>query len=119
MCWCGRRGCLETWLSGPAIEKAWTDSGAEPLQATAIARNHASSPVMVGWLDRLARATAVVIDILDPEVFVVGGGLSAIEAIYTEIPPRWPALVFSDSVRTRIVPAMHGDSSGIFGAARL
>ncbi|MCP4759075.1 MAG: ROK family protein [Planctomycetes bacterium] len=118
-CWCGRHGCLETWLSGPAIEEAWVHSGGEPLPATDIASQYADSPLMTRWLDRLARATAVIIDIVDPEVLVIGGGLSRIEAIYTEVPLRWPSLVFSDSVQTRVVPAMHGDSSGVFGAARL
>ncbi|MDP7070614.1 MAG: ROK family protein [Phycisphaerales bacterium] len=118
-CWCGRRGCLETWLAGPALEREWIEIGGEPLRATAIARAHPESPVMRSWVDRLARATAVIIDILDPEVIVVGGGLNAIASIYTDVPARWTDLVFSDSIRTRLVPAAHGDSSGVFGAARL
>ncbi|MDP6479098.1 MAG: ROK family protein [Phycisphaerales bacterium] len=118
-CWCGRNGCLETWLSGPAIESQWRSSGAEPLSATELAATPEASRLIDRWLDRLARATAVLIDVLDPEVIVVGGGLNTIETIYTEVPKRWPAYVFADEVQTRIVPAMHGDSSGVFGAARL
>ena len=71
------------------------------------------------WLDRLARSLAVVVDILDPDVIVVGGGLNRIESIYRELPMRLGDLVFSDVVTTSILPAMHGDSSGIRGAARL
>jgi len=118
-CWCGRNGCLETWLSGPAIESQWRSSGAESLSATEIAATPEARQLIDRWLDRLARATAVVIDVLDPEVIVVGGGLNTIETIYTEVPKRWPTYVFADEVQTRLVPAMHGDSSGVFGAARL
>ncbi len=118
-CWCSRSGCLETWLSGPALETQWRDADGATMCATDIASEHGDSEVMQQWLDRLARATAVVIDILDPDVIVVGGGLNAIDAIYTDIPRRWPQYVFSDEVCTRIVPAMHGDSSGVLGAARL
>ncbi|MDP7029743.1 MAG: ROK family protein [Phycisphaerales bacterium] len=118
-CWCGRTDCLETWLSGPAIESEWAGEGRPPLPATTIASAHADADVPRRWVDRLARATAVVIDLIDPDVIVVGGGLNAIEAIYTEVPKLWPGLVFSDAVDTRIVPAMHGDASGVRGAARL
>ena len=74
---------------------------------------------MQQWLERLARASAILINLIDPEVIVVGGGLNAIEAIYSEVPPQWPQWVFCDEIRTRLVPAMHGDSSGVRGAARL
>jgi fructokinase len=118
-CWCGRAGCLETWLAGPAIESQWRASGGAAMHATEVATTSQARPIVDRWLDRLARATAVVIDVLDPEVIVVGGGLNAIEAIYEEVPDRWAPYVFADEVHTRIVPAMHGDSSGVFGAARL
>ncbi|MCH2140833.1 MAG: ROK family protein [Phycisphaerales bacterium] len=118
-CWCGRMGCLETWLSGPAVESDWIQRGEQPLAATDIATAHPESEVMLSWLDRLARATAVVINIMDPEVIVVGGGLNAIEDLYTEVPRLWPRWVFSDQIETRLVPAAHGDSSGVRGASRL
>ena len=118
-CWCGRHGCLETWLSGPAIEAQWIQAGGQPMTATEIARLHPDSQFMQRWIDRLARATAVIINMLDPEVIVVGGGLNSIPAIYHEVPARWPDFVFSDAIATKLVPAMHGDSSGVLGAARL
>lgn len=118
-CWCGRAGCLETWLSGPAVEGQWKALGGEALPTTQLATRPEARDLLDRWLDRLARATAVVIDVLDPEVIVVGGGLNAIEAIYAELPDRWQPYVFADEVHTRIVPAIHGDSSGVFGAARL
>jgi fructokinase len=71
------------------------------------------------WLDRLARSLGTAINLLDPDVVVVGGGLSNAEVIYREVPRRWGAYIFSDRVDTRIVPAAHGDSSGVRGAARL
>ncbi|MDG1838103.1 MAG: ROK family protein [Phycisphaerales bacterium] len=118
-CWCGRHGCLETWLSGPAIETQWIQAGGQAMKATEIARLHPDSQFMQRWIDRLARATALVINMLDPEVIVVGGGLNAISAIYHDVPARWPDFVFSDAITTKLVPAMHGDSSGVLGAARL
>ena len=118
-CWCGQVGCLETWLSGPALEANWVRSGQEVMSATALASAHPQSEVVQQWLDRLARATAVIINVLDPEVMVVGGGLSRIDAIYEELPLRWKEYTFSDELCTRIVPALHGDSSGVLGAARL
>ena len=118
-CWCGQDGCLEGWLSGPALESAWEASHGAPCKATDIARAHPDSIEMQQWLERLARASALLINLIDPEIIVVGGGLNAIEAIYSEVPPQWPQWVFCDEIRTRLVPAMHGDSSGVRGAARL
>jgi len=118
-CWCGRTNCLETWLSGPALEQAWITAGHDPLPATVLAAQSPTAPEVLAWIDRLARATAVLIDVFDPDIFVVGGGLNAIEAIYREVPRRWPDHVFADAVETRIQPAAHGDASGARGAARL
>lgn len=118
-CWCGQYGCLETWLAGPAIEAQWHEAMNTRLNATDIASHPDGRPILDAWLDRLARATAVILNVLDPEVLVVGGGLNSIDAIYREIPSRWPQYVFSDEVQTTIVPAKHGDSSGVLGAARL
>ncbi len=71
------------------------------------------------WLDRLARGLATIINVVDPDVIVVGGGLSRIGRIYTDVPARWSRWVFSDAVATRLLPAAHGDASGVRGAARL
>jgi len=118
-CWCGRMNCLETWLAGPPLEQSWVDAGHPAMTATALASEAPNDPVVTRWLDRLARATAVIIDVLDPDVVVIGGGLSAIDAIYRCVPRLWPEYVFADEINTRIVPAAHGDSSGVLGAARL
>ena len=100
-CYCGRAGCIETYLSGPALER---DGGASALDR---------------YIDRLARALAGVINLLDPDVIVLGGGLSNIERLYVDVPRRWGAYVFSDRVDTRLVPPRHGDASGVRGAAWL
>lgn len=103
-CYCGRSGCIETFLSGPALA---ADGGAE--NAAAMAR----------YEQRLARALAQVINILDPDVIVLGGGLSNLERLYDRVPRLWGAHVFSDAVATRLVKNRHGDSSGVRGAAWL
>ncbi len=98
-CYCGRRGCIETFLSGPALAR---DEGS-------IGR----------YEERLARALAGVMNILDPDVIVLGGGLSNIERLYVSVPRLWLPHVFSDRVATRLLRARHGDSSGVRGAAWL
>jgi fructokinase len=129
-CYCGRRGCIETWLSGPGLAADHlracatgprADFTLSPVQLVELARagDRAACETLDRWYDRLARALGSVINILDPEVIVVGGGLSRIEAIYHEVPKRWGRHVFSDRVDTRIVPALHGDASGVRGAAWL
>ena len=110
-CWCGRDGCIETFLSGPALA---ADGGAEP--ATLAARG---DPALGRHAHRLARALAHVINLLDPDVIVLGGGLSNMAHLYEQVPGLWGEWVFSDVVTTRLVPARHGDSSGVLGAARL
>ena len=110
-CWCGRDGCIETFLSGPALA---ADGGAEP--ATLAARG---DPALDRHAHRLARALAHVINLLDPDVIVLGGGLSNMAHLYEQVPRLWGEWVFSDVVTTRLVPARHGDSSGVLGAARL
>lgn len=117
-CWCGRMGCMETWVSGPAFER-W--SGTSPGEAYARARQ--GDPVAIAALDlladRIARGLAVVIDVLDPEVIVLGGGLSNMDALYPSIQGKLIAHVFSDFVAARVVKNKHGDSSGVRGAAWL
>jgi fructokinase len=87
--------------------------------AAALAGDAKALAVMNDWIDRLARGLATVVNVLDPDAIVVGGGLSSIARIYTDVPARWRAYVFSDRVDTPILPAKFGDASGVRGAARL
>jgi fructokinase len=123
-CWCGRDGCIETWLSGPALAADHRRSGGESLDAAAIARRAAEGDAgcaasLERWLDRLARGLAMIIDVLDPDVVVLGGGLSNLDAALAGLAARVAPRVFSDELRTRIVRSAHGDSSGVRGAAWL
>lgn len=127
-CYCGRRGCIETLLSGPALARDHAarhggSRSAQEIAASAAAGDLAALATLERWEERLARATALIIDVLDPDVIVLGGGLSRIARLYTRVPPLWSAHVFAAGVqaplRTRLVPARHGDSSGVRGAAWL
>jgi fructokinase len=123
-CYCGRTGCIETFLSGPGLvndfERATRQrTSAEEIVARASAGDLAATLCLDRYEDRFARALASVINVFDPEVIVLGGGLSHIESLYTSIPARWSAYVFSDVVVTRLLKAVHGDSSGVRGAAWL
>ena len=100
-CYCGRRGCIETYLSGPALERDGGDA--------ALGR----------YEERLARALAGVVNILDPDVIVLGGGVSKVGRLYRNVPTLWQEYVFSDRVDTRLLPPKHGDASGVRGAAWL
>jgi fructokinase len=103
-CYCGRKGCIELYLSGPALA---ADGGAD------------NEAAMQRYERRLARALAQVINILDPDAIVLGGGLSNIDRLYETVPELWRAHVFSDHVATRLLKNHHGDSSGVRGAAWL
>jgi fructokinase len=123
-CWCGKSGCIEAWVSGPGWAAAHQrDTGqawSTEQIVTAMRRGDARSrESFERQADRLARALAHVINLLDPEVIVLGGGLSNISELYEAIPARWGAYVFSDAVQTALRPARHGDSSGVRGAAWL
>lgn len=123
-CWCGRHGCLETWLSGAALAAEYQRRGHPRVDAAAVAARAASGDTVAhaavaAYGDRLARGLATVINILDPAVIVLGGGLSRITGLYAEVPARWGAYVFSNRVATRLLPAAHGDASGVRGAAWL
>jgi fructokinase len=123
-CYCGRRGCLETFLSGPGLASDYRDRAGEAVTGEAVvARAAAGDPVaqavLERWTTRLARALASVINVLDPDVIVIGGGLSRLEHIYTRVPDIWGAWVFSDRVSTTLVQAKFGDASGVRGAAWL
>jgi fructokinase len=123
-CYCGREGCIETWLSGPGLARDYhgrTGAGlpAAGITARAAAGEAVARAVLTRYADRMARALAGVINLLDPDVIVLGGGMSNIGLLYQAVPQRWEAYVFSDRVDTRLVRARHGDSSGVRGAARL
>ena len=121
-CFCGHTGCIETFLSGPGIEYDFDRNRATTSQQIveqAAAGDAHAVATMNRYTGRLARALAHVIDILDPDVIVLGGGMSNIDTLYAAVPPLLPDWVFSDRVDTRIVKNTHGDSSGVRGAAWL
>lgn len=123
-CYCGRVGCIETYLSGPGLSadhRAVAGDILSPLEIVAAADRGepAAKATMIRYEDRLARALTTVINILDPAAVVLGGGLSGIDRLYRNVPELLPAYVFSDSVQTVLLPPEHGDSSGVRGAAWL
>jgi fructokinase len=123
-CYCGKQGCIESFLSGPGLAFDHHSATGETLEATAIAAaasagDPGAEASLTRYEDRLARALATVINLLDPDVIVLGGGLSGIARLYEAVPLRWGAYVFSDEVATRLAPPRHGDSSGVRGAAWL
>ena len=122
-CYCGRSGCIETFLSGPGLAFDHARITGEKLApediVTRAAHDDAASATLGRYEDRLARALASLINVLDPHVIVVGGGLSNVERLYSNVPKLWAKWIFSDVVRTRLVRNFHGDSSGVRGAALL
>jgi fructokinase len=123
-CYCGLRGCIETWLSGPGLARDYRDATGIERQSPAIVAAAAggdagAEAALRRYEDRLARGLATVINLLDPATIVLGGGVSNLERLYTSVPALWQRYVFSDTVRTRLVPPVHGDSSGVRGAAWL
>jgi predicted NBD/HSP70 family sugar kinase len=116
-CYCGRAGCIETYLSGPGLARDHElRTGRRLLPEEIVSLGDQS---LERYVERLARALASVINLLDPEVIVLGGGMSKVGRLYTEVPRLWSRYVFSDHVATRLAPPVHGDSSGVRGAARL
>lgn len=109
-CWCGRRGCLELWISGSGLAR---DAGVPAEQAVQ------EGPALDRYVDRLGRGLAAVVDLLDPDVIVLGGGMSNVAALYERLPAAIAPHVFSDVFETPIRRAAHGDSSGVRGAAWL
>ena len=114
-CWCGRAGCIETYLCGPALQREREIDG-EPAFAREVRGDEAA---FARYEARLARALAGVINLLDPDVIVLGGGVSNVDRLYDSVPRLWQAHVFSDHVATRLEKHVHGDSSGVRGAAWL
>lgn len=124
LCWCGRRGCLEMWISGTGLRDDFRQAtGAHPDGATIVAAARAgdadAGAALERYIDRLARSLAVVCDLIDPDVIVLGGGMSNTSEIYDRLPALVEANCFTDSFTTPIRPALHGDSSGVRGAAWL
>ncbi len=123
-CYCGKSGCIETFLSGPGIERDHVSASDEPVRSHDIVARAALGDAGCGatverYEGRLARALAHVINIVDPDVIVLGGGMSNIERLYSRVPGLWGPWIFSDRVDTRLVKHVHGDSSGVRGAAWL
>jgi len=123
-CYCGQRGCVETFLSGPALEAAYYAAGGPTAPATEIAGRAAAgeataADVVERYLDRFGRALANVVDIVDPDVVILGGGLSNLDGLYTRGRDAVARYVFNDELRTPIVRNALGDSAGVIGAALL
>jgi fructokinase len=120
VCFCGRQGCLELWISGPAFaHHHGTGQAAPAIVAAATAGDVAARSSLARYKDRLARGLAVLSDILDPDVIVLGGGMSNVDALYDGLTDAIGAFAFTDVYTTPVVRALHGDSSGVRGAAWL
>jgi fructokinase len=123
-CWCGRSGCLETFLSGPAVaadhyRRTRRMQTAPEIAEAAAAGDPECCATLERYMDRLARGLASVINVVDPDAIVLGGGLSSISALYEQVPRLWIRHIFSDRVATPLFPPLHGASSGVRGAAWL
>jgi fructokinase len=123
-CYCGKRGCIETWISGTGFKQEYARVTGDALSTHDIIANakkgeaHAVA-ALDRYIDRLARALAGIIDILDPDIIVLGGGMSNVAQLYEGVPAVWDRYIFSDTCHTPIAPPRHGDSSGVRGAAWL
>lgn len=123
-CYCGKRGCIETWISGPGFAADYERISGDYLEPESIVRaakngdSYAKKAITL-LVDRMARGLATVINVIDPDVIVLGGGVSNISALYDLLPAVLPEYVFSDHIKVKVVPNVHGDSSGVRGAAWL
>lgn len=123
-CYCGKQGCIETYLSGPGFARNFAHQTGKILTAQQIVAqaedgNEQAELALQVYEDQMARALASVINIIDPHVIVLGGGMSNIQRLYTNVAERWGEYVFSSEVHTRLLANIHGDSSGVRGAAWL
>ncbi len=121
VCYCGKSGCIETWISGPGMAR---DHGGEGVTAESVARGALRGDpdcraALQRYERRLAKSLAHIINVLDPDVIVLGGGLSSIARLYQHVPVLWGEYVFSEVVNTRLLPPRYGDASGVRGAAWL
>ncbi len=124
LCWCGRRGCLEQYLSGPGMTRDHLERTGERLEpaeiaARAEAGDAAAKATLDRYVDRMARGLATVVNLLDPDAIVLGGGMSNLTVLYERVPALWGDYVFSDRIDTVLRRPAHGDASGVRGAARL
>jgi fructokinase len=124
VCYCGKKGCIESWISGPALARQFTDATGRALIATEIADaasngDAAAQAMMETFYDRFARAIASIVNVIDPDAVVIGGGLSKIDGLYRELPERIMGYAFTPEGPTRVLKNVHGDSSGVRGAAWL
>jgi fructokinase len=123
-CYCGRQGCIETFLSGPGLERDYAVLAGKQLQGPQIValcegRDPVAEAVLRRYEQRLARALAHIINVLDPDIIVLGGGLSKLQRLYRNVPAVWGQYIFSDVVSTQLLPPKYGDASGVRGAAWL
>jgi len=123
-CYCGKHGCIETWLSGPGMSRDFLELSGSALDAKQIVElatngDNTAELCLRHYQDRMARSLAHVINILDPDVIVLGGGMGNIQQLYSSVPEQWGQYVFSDRVDTRLLAPKYGDSSGVRGAAWL
>jgi fructokinase len=124
VCYCGKQGCIETWLSGPGMSRDYLELSARALEAKEIVElamqgEEKAEHCLQRYEDRMARSLAHVINILDPDVIVLGGGMGNIDRLYHNVPEIWGRYVFSDRVDTKLLAPGYGDSSGVRGAAWL
>ena len=124
LCHCGKNGCIETFLSGPGLSRDFKATTGRDLKAREVAilageNDPQAEACMIRYERRMAKSLAMVISILDPEVIVMGGGVSNISRLYGNVPKLWSGFAFTDQLNTKLVQAKHGDSSGVRGAARL
>lgn len=123
-CYCGKLGCIETFLSGPGLSRDYAESSGRLLTADMVAEeardgDPGAARALERYARRLAKSLATVINVLDPDAIVLGGGLSNIDWLYGSVPSLWGQYVFSDAVATPLLRNLHGDSSGVRGAAWL
>lgn len=123
-CYCGLKGCNETFISGTGLSRDFADATGETVAATEIVARSAAgdapaTAALDRYVDRLARATASIINVIDPHMIVLGGGMSNVARLYNDVPRLWPTYVFSDTIVTKLSPPKHGDSGGVRGAAWL
>lgn len=123
-CWCGMKGCIERWLAGPGLARDFQavtgrEGAGHDVAIWAGEGDPEAQAALDRYTHRLARALAHLINIVDPEVIVLGGGMSNVASLYEVVPRLWDRFVFSDPITTRLVPPQHGDSSGVRGAAML
>lgn len=124
LCFCGKRGCQETWISGTGFKNDYRrvtgeDMSTHDIIAAAKTGEPKAAAALERYTDRLARALSVVINVVDPDVIVLGGGMSNVQSLYDDVPEMWKKYVFSDTVHTKLLPPRYGDSSGVRGAAWL